>query len=55
MIYGISVGVSCFGDQGVPLCDPRFPEWCEVFEEFVGVVDGLALLSSLGVIFFGAH
>ncbi len=35
--------------------DPRFPERGEVFEEFVRVVDGLALLSDEGVVFFGAH
>ncbi len=35
--------------------DPCFPQWDEVFEEFVGVVDGLALLSDYCVVFFGAH
>ncbi len=35
--------------------DPRFPKWCEVFEEFVGVVYGLAVLSNQCVVFLGAH
>ena len=55
MVYGRSVRVGCFGDQGGPLRDPCFPEWGEVFEEFVGVVDGLALLSDKSVVFLGAE
>ncbi len=44
VVCGRSIGVVCFGDKGVPLGGPCFPEWGEVFEDFVGVVDGLALL-----------
>ena len=45
MVCSCPIGVVCFGYEGVPLGNPCFPEWGEVFEEFVGVVDGLALLS----------
>ncbi len=41
MVCGRPIGVVCFGDQGVPLGDPCFPQWGEVFEEFVRVMDGL--------------
>ncbi len=54
MVCGRPIGVVCFGDKGVPLGGPCFPEWGEVFEEFVGVVDGLALLSDYSVVFLGA-
>ena len=55
MVCSCPIGVVCFGDEGVPLGDPCFPEWGEVFEEFVGVVDGLALLSNKSVVFLGAE
>ena len=55
VVCGLPVDVLCFGEYGVPLGDPRFPEWCEVFEEFVGEVNGLAVLSYKCVVFLGAH
>ncbi len=55
MVCSCPIGVVCFGDEGVPWGDPCFPEWGEVFEEFVGVVDGFTLLSDKSVVFFGAH
>ena len=45
VVCGLPVDVVCFGDYGVPSSDPCFPKWGEVFEEFIGVVNGLALLS----------
>ncbi len=39
----------------MPVCDPGFPQCGEVFEEFVGVVDGLALLSDHCIVLSGAH
>ncbi len=55
MVCGLPVVVLCFGEYGVPLCDPCFPEWCEVFEEFVGVMNGLTVLSHKCVVFLSAH
>ena len=55
MVCGLPVDVLCFGEYGVPLGDPRFPEWCEVFEELVREVNGLAVLSYKCVVFLGSH
>ena len=55
VVCGLPVDVLCFGEYGVPLGDSRFPKWCEVFEEFVGVVNRLAVLSYKCVVFLGAH
>ncbi len=43
------------GENFAPCAYPSFPERGEVCEEFVGIMDGLALLSDHFVVLFCAH
>ena len=48
----VFVGVVLYSDEVCPGVEPLFPEWSEVFEDFVRVLYGFALLSDQFVVFF---
>ncbi len=49
------VGGLLFGEYFLPCAISSFPKRSEMFEEFVGVVDGLASLSDYSVVLVCAH
>jgi hypothetical protein len=47
----VFVSVVLYSDKVCPSVDPLFPQWSQVFEEFVRVLYGFALLSDQFVVF----
>ncbi len=47
----VFVIVVLYGDEVYPSVEPLFPQWGQVFEDFVGVSYGFALLSDQFVVF----
>ncbi len=47
----VFVSVVLYSDEASPSVEPLFPQWSQVFENFVGVLYGFALLSDQFVVF----
>ena len=47
--------VVLYGDEFCPVVESLFPQWGQVFEDFVGVLYGFALLSDQFVVVLGAE
>ncbi len=47
----VFASVVLYSDEVCPSVEPLFPQWSQVFEDFVGVLYGFALLSDQFVVF----
>ena len=51
----VFVGVVLYGDEVCPIVEPLFPQWCQMLEDFIGVLYGFTLLADQFVLLLRAQ